>query len=117
MIGWEMMGAGTDPLKRNQDFARLTGDLKTLMQTKFLFPKDSQARSLPIIDVFARTLACPISTQRQNPVVAARIGSNLSISTQFLFITPEGMKWIPTASDNLDKRKKREVINILSEQE
>jgi hypothetical protein len=50
-------------------------------------------------------------------VVAARIGSNLSISTQFLFITPEGMKWIPTASDNLDKRKKREVINILSEQE
>jgi len=35
MIGWQMMGAGSDPLKKNQDFARLTGDLKTLMETKF----------------------------------------------------------------------------------
>jgi hypothetical protein len=26
-----MMGAGTDPLKKNQDFAKLTNNLKTLM--------------------------------------------------------------------------------------
>jgi hypothetical protein len=44
-------------------------------------------RSMPIIDVFSRTLACPIATQRQNPLVAARIGSNLSIKTQSLYIT------------------------------
>lgn len=31
MIGWEMMGAGTDPLKKNQDFSKLTLDLKSLM--------------------------------------------------------------------------------------
>lgn len=31
MIGWEMMGAGSDPLKKNQDFAHLTNNLKTLM--------------------------------------------------------------------------------------
>ena len=30
-----MMGAGSDPLKKNQDLAYLTGDLKTLMETKF----------------------------------------------------------------------------------
>lgn len=31
MIGWQMMGAGSDPLKKNQDLAHLTGDLKSLM--------------------------------------------------------------------------------------
>lgn len=86
MIGWEMMGAGSDPLKKNQDFAHLTNNLKTLMETKFQFPKDSQTRNLPIIDVFARTLACPIATQRQNPLVAARVGSNLSPKSQNLYI-------------------------------
>ncbi len=30
-----MMGAGSDPLKKNQDFARLTSNIKALMETKF----------------------------------------------------------------------------------
>ncbi len=34
-----MMGAGNDPLKKNQNFAKLTNDLKSLMQSKFQFPK------------------------------------------------------------------------------
>jgi hypothetical protein len=117
MVGWEMMGAGSDPLKKHQDYARLTGDLKGLMETKFDFPKTSAARHLPIIDVFSRTLACPIATQRQNPLVAARIGSNLSLLTQSLSIKPEGIKWIVSSSDTLDKRKKREKIVILTDLE
>lgn len=94
MVGWQMMGAGEDPLKKNQDFARLTGNLKALMQTRFQFPKDGPSRHLPIIDVFARTLACPIATQRQNPLVAARIGSNLSPQSQPLYISKEGIRYI-----------------------
>jgi len=82
-----MMGAGADPLKKNQDFAKLTSNIKGLMETKFQFPQPCLYRSLPIIDVFARTLACPIATQRQNPLVAARVGSNLSVRSQNLFIT------------------------------
>jgi len=39
MVGWEMMGAGSDPLKKNQDLAHLTGDIKSLMETKFEFPQ------------------------------------------------------------------------------
>jgi hypothetical protein len=35
MVGWQMMGAGSDPLKKNQDLAHLTGDIKALMETKF----------------------------------------------------------------------------------
>ena len=96
-----MMGAGSDPLKKNQDFARLTGDIKALMETKFDFPKESTARNLPVIDVFSRTLACPVATQHQNPLVAARIGSNLSLITQPLTIKPEGIKWITSSSNTL----------------
>lgn len=107
MVGWEMMGAGSDPLKKNQDLAYLTGDLKTLMETKFQFPKESGSRYLPVIDVFSRTLACPVATQRQNPLVAARIGSNLSLNAQPLVIKAEGIKWIVSEANTLDKRKKR----------
>jgi hypothetical protein len=70
-----------------------------------------------VIDVFSRTLACPVSTQRQNPLVAARIGSNLSLSSQPLVITAEGIKWIISEASTLDKRKKREKIEILSDLE
>jgi hypothetical protein len=49
-------------------------------------PQEITDRSMPVIDIFSRTLACPVATQRQNPLVAARIGSNLSIRTQRLFL-------------------------------
>lgn len=117
MVGWEMMGAGSDPLKKNQDFARLTSNLKTLMETKFQFPKDHVQRNLPIIDVFARALACPIATQRQNPLVAARVGSNLSPKSQSLFITKEGIKHIVASKETLGMRKQRSKVIILSEGE
>ena len=112
-----MMGAGADPLKKSQDYARLTGDIKSLMEAKFDFPKDSTIRNLPVIDVFARTLACPIATQRQNPLVAARVGSNLSLKTQPLMIKPEGIKWIVSSSNTLEKRKFKDKVKILSEAE
>jgi hypothetical protein len=34
-----MMGAGTDPLKKSQNFSQLTTDLKSLMEAKFSYPK------------------------------------------------------------------------------
>jgi hypothetical protein len=72
---------------------------------------------LPIIDVFSRTLACPIATQRQNPLVAARVGSNLSPKSQSLYITKEGIKYIVANKDTLGKRKQRSKVIILTEGE
>ena len=102
-----MMGAGSDPLKKNQDFARLTGDIKSLMEAKFKFPPDGTVRSLPVIDVFARTLACPVATQRQNPLVAARVGSNLSPQIQCLSFSREGIKITNISKNTLESRKQR----------
>jgi dynein heavy chain len=86
-----MMGAGTDPLKKDQNFSRLTTDLKSLMETKFSYPKVEENRHIPIIDSFSRTLACPIAAQRQNPLVAARIGCHLSLKSQALNLLASGI--------------------------
>lgn len=59
------------------------------MRTTFLYKRAEQVQNVPIIDVFARTLACPVATQRQNPMVAARIGSNLSLQTQYFQINSD----------------------------
>lgn len=57
------------------------------MKATFIFKKPEYIQNIPIIDVFSRTLACPIATQRQNPLVAGRIGSNLSYNNQTLDIS------------------------------
>lgn len=106
-LGWEMMGAGRDPLKKSQDYAKLAGDSTALIKTKFEFPKRQAVRSIPIIDVFARTLCCPIATQRQNPLVCARIGSNLTLSTQAFNITSEGIKYETYSFESLTNRVKK----------
>lgn len=98
------MGAGNDPLKKEHDYAKLASEPKELMKMTFTFKKAEQFQSVPIIDVFSRTLACPVATQRQNPLVAARIGSNLSINSQSLDISPDGIRYIKINSESLESR-------------
>lgn len=106
-LGWEMMGAGKDPLKKNHDYARLTDQPLELMRTTFVFKKtENTIQNVPIIDNFSRTLACPIATQRQNPLVAARIGSNLTLATQNMDITSEGIRILIFKSESLETRVK-----------
>lgn len=66
-----------------------------------MFKKSEINQNIPILDIFSRTLACPIATQRQNPMVAARIGSNLSIKTQNFEITIDGIKNLIIKADVL----------------
>lgn len=74
------------------------------MKTTFIFKKSEPNTNIPIIDAFSRTLACPIATQRQNPLVAARIGSNLSLKTQSYDISSEGIKNLIIKADILESR-------------
>jgi hypothetical protein len=92
----ELLGAGTDPLKRNQDFARLAGDAKNLMRATFMLPDTIEKRLPPTIDKFARTLACPIAAQRQNPMTCGRIGSN------FLTVNSKRLRVISNFDGRLD---------------
>lgn len=98
------MGAGKDPLKKDHDYAKLADDPKELMKTTFFFRKFEQKQSIPIIDVFSRTLACPVAAQRQNPISVGRIGSNLSLKTQNFDISLDGIKFLKFKSESLENR-------------
>ena len=50
-----MMGAGKDPLKKDNDYAKLTADPRQLIKTTFEFKKPDVLQNEPIINVFSRT--------------------------------------------------------------
>lgn len=81
----EMLGAGTDPLAKNQDFSRLVGNPKALITSSFLKPGNAKIRFPPILDKFARTLAAPISGMKFNTSVVGRIASNYNPSARRLY--------------------------------
>ena len=89
------------------------------MKTNFFQVKTDPVYNIPILDGFSRTLACPVATQRQNPMVSARIGSNLTVLTQYFQIGGEGIKYVPNISESLSTRieskKKKDLISILSD--
>lgn len=85
------MAAGPDPLKKSESFSKLAVDVKTLMKVKFSFSKQDLRDNIPIIDPFSRTRACPIAAQRQNVLIAGRIGGNYCIHSQKIEINIEGI--------------------------
>lgn len=85
----EMLGAGTDPLAKNQDFSLLASNAKKLISAQFTKPSYAKIRFPPILDKFSRTLAAPICSQKFNLSVSSRIGSNYTESSKRLYIDYE----------------------------
>jgi len=80
----EMLGAGSDPLAKEQEFSHLISRPKDLMNTKFVKPPNAKVRYPPVIDAFARTLAAPISHTKFSLSITGRIASNYTQSTKYL---------------------------------
>jgi len=89
----EMLGAGTDPLAKNQNFSLLASNAKNLISAQFTKPSFAKIRFPPTLDKFSRTLAAPICSQRYNLSVSSRIGSNYTEEAKRLYIDFE-MKYI-----------------------
>jgi dynein heavy chain len=89
-----MLGAGTDPLAKNQDFSKLVSDPRLLINSSFQRPGNARIRFPPILDKFARTLAAPISGMKFNTSVVGRIASNYTPSAKRLYfdIDTKGVK-------------------------
>ena len=85
----EMLGAGTDPLAKNQDFSLLASNAKQLISAQFKKPSYAKIRFPPILDKFSRTLAAPICSQKYNLSVSSRIGSNYTEEAKRLYIDLE----------------------------
>ena len=85
----EMLGAGLDPLNKEQDFSVMAKTGKNLMAAHFVKPGASKTRYPPIINVFSRTLASPINSSPFPLPLPHRIGSNLPLKCVGLYIHPE----------------------------
>jgi hypothetical protein len=85
-ISSELLGAGDDPLGKNQEFSTLASKPSQLMKFSFKKPGKAQTRFPPVIDPFSRTLAAPISSQRHYFSVCHKIGSNLTASSKGFYI-------------------------------
>jgi dynein heavy chain len=84
----EMLGAGLDPLNKEQDFSVLAKTGKNLMTAHFVKPGSTATRFPPIINAFSRTLASPICSSPVPLPLPHRIGSNLSLKCVGLYIHP-----------------------------
>lgn len=113
--GWEMMAAGPDPIKKAETFSKLATDLKGLMQAKFSFNQQQLQDNIPIIDTFSRTLACPIAAQRQNVLVAGRIGGNYCLNSQKIEVCEEGVRFVKIKNMILGSTDIQKANNLIGE--
>jgi hypothetical protein len=54
----EMLGAGTNPMAKSQDFSLLASNAKKLINAQFTKPANAKIRFPPILDKFSRHLNC-----------------------------------------------------------
>jgi dynein heavy chain len=96
----EMLGAGTNPLSRLQAFSSLANDPVKLLQTTFKKPPLAQTKFPPVIDIFSRTQAAPLSANKQYLPPSVRIASNYNPSAKRLIIDVESrsIKFLPFES-------------------
>lgn len=109
----ELLGAGSDPLDRNQDFARLTANPGNLMNAKFTKPAIAKVRYPPVIDQFARTIAAPIAATKFSLSVSARVASNYTPSAKYFHIDTEskGIKYIKVKENKVNLTANPEFLN------
>lgn len=58
----DLLGAGDDPMSKQQEFSLLANNPEMLMKLQFKKPPKAASRYPPVIDPFSRTLAAPISS-------------------------------------------------------
>jgi dynein heavy chain len=82
----DLLGAGDDPLAKNQEFSLLANNPHALMKQTFKKPGKAVSRYPPVIDAFSRTLAAPISSERHYFSVSHKIGTNFTPTAKGFFI-------------------------------
>lgn len=82
----DLLGAGDDPLAKNQEFSLLANNPNALMKQTFKKPGKAISRYPPVIDAFSRTLAAPISSERHYFSVSHKIGTNFTPSAKGFFV-------------------------------
>jgi len=85
----DLLGAGDDPMAKNQEFSMLANNPHALMKQTFKKPGKAASRYPPVIDPFSRTLAAPISSERHYFSVCHKIGTNFTPTSKGFYIDSE----------------------------
>ena len=85
----DLLGAGDDPMAKNQEFSLLANNPQALMKQTFKKPGQAASRYPPVIDPFSRTLAAPISSERHYFSVCHKIGTNFTPTSKGFYIDSE----------------------------
>lgn len=85
----EMLGAGDDPMSKNQEYSLLAGNPAMLMRQNFKKPAKADSRFPPVIDPFSRTLAAPVSSQKHYLSVSHKIGTNYTPTAKGFYVDVE----------------------------
>lgn len=85
----ELLGAGDDPMAKQQEYSLLAGNPGMLMKHNFMKPAKAQSRFPPVIDPFSRTLAAPVSSQKHYLSVSHKIGTNFTPTAKGFYIDVE----------------------------
>ena len=96
-ISREMLAAGLNPQARVNNYSSLASDPAALLATRFKKPKFADTKFPPVLDVYSRTLASPMTFNKQYIPVSARIASFYSPFAKRLVIDKESrsIKFIP----------------------
>jgi dynein heavy chain, axonemal len=81
-----LLGAGDDPMSKQQDYSAHASNPASLMAMNFKKPQKQAPRFPPVIDPFSRTLAAPVSAQRHYLQVCHRIGTNYTPTAKGFYI-------------------------------
>ena len=84
-----MLGAGADPKEMRHDFAYAGNDIDSLFKTKFKKPPYVDPRFPSVIDLYARTIAAPITSQRHFFPLPHKIGTHYTFTSRGLYISSE----------------------------
>ncbi len=82
----DLLGAGYDPLAKEQDFSVHAKNAKDLMNVSFLKPPVGKIRFPPILDYSSRTIASPITSVGRPIPLIHKIGSHYSPMARGLVI-------------------------------
>ena len=88
----DLLGAGDDPMAKNQEFSLIANSPRNMLSMIFRKPGRAMSRYPPVIDAFSRTLAAPISNERHYFSVCHRIGTNFTPSAKGFYIDSHSRK-------------------------
>jgi dynein heavy chain, axonemal len=85
----DMLGAGLNPYARISNYSSIASDPDKMISTRFKKPQLANTGFPPVLNIFSRTVAAPVSFNKQYISPSVRIASNYNPEAKSLVIDAE----------------------------